>query len=347
MLSDLVDHVVSIDPDRDRVTAVVLHAKTAGVLATGVFKATATGYDALLQFAQEHTEAGERAFVIEGTASYGAGITRALERAGEWVIEFARSVTKRRGQAKSDELDAIAMGREALGRRHLAEPRGADEREAVRVHHVTRESAVRARTAAINALKATVVSAPEALRQDLRGLTTRALVKRCAVFRDAPARLVDERATRQALRALARRILVFEAEIAEHEAAVRPLLRAQAPRLLAEPGIGEWATAQLLIAWSHPGRCRSEAAFASLGGAAPIPASSGQTKRHRLNRGGDRQLNRALHVIAVTRMRSCEATKVYVKRRQEEGLSDREIRRCLKRYIARRVFRLLEASSTG
>lgn len=347
MLAELVDHVIAIDPDRDRVTAAVVVATTTGVVATECFPATKAGYADLLEFADEHTEAGERAFVIEGTGSYGAGATRALEGAGEWVLEFARSSEKRRGRAKSDVLDAIEMGREALGRDRLAVPRAAGEREAIRVHHVAREGAVRARTAAINGLKALVVTAPEALRGELRGVRTEALVRRCATLRDAPSRPLDERATRQALKAIARRILDLEAEIAVHEAAIRPLLRAQAPELLAEHGVGEWATAQLLISWSHPGRCRSEAAFANLGGGAPIEASSGQTKRHRLNRGGDRQLNRALHVIAVTRMRSCERTKAYVARRRAEGKSDREIRRCLKRYIARRMFRLLEAASTG
>lgn len=341
MLADLVDHVIGIDPDRDRVTAAVVCAKTTGVLATETFPATKRGYEELKEFSEAHTEAGERAYVVEGTRSYGAGVTRALEAAGEWVMEFDRTKKKRRGP-KSDERDAIDIAREALGREHLAEPRAAGEREAIRVRHVTRELAVRHRTATVNHLKALVVTAPEALRAELRGLRTRELVERCAAFRDVPCRPVDERATRDALRALARRIQALEAEIASHEVAIRPLLRDQAPQLLAEHGIGEWATAQLLISWSHPGRCRSEAAFANLGGAAPIEASSGQTKRYRLNRGGDRQLNRALHVIALTRMRSEERTNAYVERRRSEGKSDREIRRCLKRYIAREVFRLLE-----
>lgn len=347
MLADLVDHVIAIDPDRDRITAAVLHAKTTGVVVTQVFPATKGGYDDLVEFADEHTEASERAFVVEGTGSYGAGATRALESAGEWVLEFDRPARKRPGRAKSDVLDAVEIGREALGRDRLPEPRAAGEREAIRVHHVARESAVRARTAAINALKALVVTAPEALRAELRGRRTPQLVERCAALRSAPTRSVDENATRAALREVARRILGLDTEVAAHEAALRPLLAAQAPQVLARHGVGNWAAAQLVISWSHPGRCRSEAAFANLGGAAPIEASSGQTKRFRLNRGGDRQLNRAFHVIAMTRIRSCERTRSYVERRRAEGKSDREIRRCLKRYIAREMFRLLENGASG
>jgi transposase len=342
MLAELVDHVIGIDPDKERITAAVIDAKTTGVVATEVFAATRGGYRALVEFADDHTEVGERAFVIEGTRSYGAGVTAALQGAGEWVLEFDRSKEKRRGRAKSDVIDAVEMAREALGRERLAEPRSGGTREAIRVHHVARESAVRARTAAINAMKAMVLTAPEGLRGELRGLRSPALVRRCAGFRDAPSRSIDERETRKVLRALSERIAGLDAEIAAHEAAVRPLLLAQAPQVLAQVGVGEWVTAQVLISWSHPGRCRSEAAFANLGGSAPIEASSGQTVRRRLNRGGDRQLNRALDVVARTRMRCDERTRAYVERRTAEGKSDREIRRCLKRYIARQMFRLLE-----
>lgn len=346
MLADLVHHVIGIDPDRDKITAAVIEAHTTGVLATEVFAATKAGYEDLLEWAEAHSEAGERAFVVEGTRSYGAGVTRALEGAGEWVLEFTRSTQKRRGRAKSDVIDAIAIAREAQGRDRLAAPRSSGIREAIRVHHIARDSAVRQRTSTINALKAMVLTASESLRGELRGLPSPMLVRRCASLRDAPSRTLEERETRMALRALAGRIVALDAEIGAHEAAIRPLLRAQAPQLLAQVGVGEWATAQLLLSWSHPGRCRSEAAFASLAGAAPIEASSGQTTRHRLNRGGDRQLNRALHVIATTRMRFDERTRLYVERRQAEGRSDREIRRCLKRYIARQMFRLLEEAES-
>lgn len=348
MLAELVDHVIALDPDTEWVTAAVLDAKTAGTLAEGRFRTTASGYAALVEWADERSEAGERAFVIEGTGSYGAGAARALEARNEWVVEFDRAATKpSKDGAKTDALDAIRAGREALGRDRLPEPRARGEREAIRVHHVARESAVRARTAAINALKALVVTAPETLRSELRGLTTDALAARCAGFRPTPSRSPEEQHTRQALKTLARRVQDLDAEIDGHEAAVRPLVRRQAPQLLDEHGIGLVSASQFLISWSHQGRCRSEAAFARLAGAAPIPATSGKTQnRHRLNRGGDRQLNRALHTVALTRMRSCPETRAYVTRRRAEGKTPREIRRCLKRYIARRIWRLLEHPPT-
>lgn len=144
------------------------------------------------------------------------------------------------------------------------------------------------------------------------------------------------------LRALARRVNALQAEAHDHETAMAAIVRAWRPDLLDQPGIGVIVAAQVLIAWSHPGRIRSEAAFAMLAGTAPIPASSGMRTRHRLNRSGDRQLNRALHVIALSRTRYDQATRDYIDRRRAQGKTDREIRRCLKRYIARDLFRQLE-----
>ncbi len=300
MLAELVDHVIGIDPDRDWVTAAIIDARTTGVVATGRFRADSAGYDDAIGWAEEFTVAGERAWVVEGTASYGRGLTAALARAGEWVIEFDRPREKAsKDGAKSDELDAVRAARESLGRYRLHVPRAHDGyREALRVHTVTRAGVVRARTAATNELKALVLTAPDDLRQQLRHLTTRALVKRCAGFRDAPQRPVAERCTRHTMRLLARRIGHLTDEIAIHDTAMRQLIDAAAPQLVAEPGIGHVTAAMFYIAWSHPGRCRNEAAFARLGGAAPLPATSGQSQdRHRLNRGGDRQLNRALFVV--------------------------------------------------
>ena len=156
----------------------------------------------------------------------------------------------------------------------------------------------------------------------------------------------EQRATIIALRSTARRALALRAEAAELEAVLQPLVRQLAPALLAEPGVGVITAAQLLSSWSHQGRFRSEAAFASLAGAAPIPASSGQLIRHRLNRGGDRQLNRALHTIALSRLAHHPETRCYATRRAIEGKTPREIKRCLKRHLARRLYRLLEASTT-
>lgn len=344
MLAELVDHVVGVDPDRDWITVAVVDARSAGVVAEGRFAASGEGYDEAVTFVDVHCIETERAWVIEGSAGYGRGLTVALSHRGEWVIEFDRPSRKSKDGAKSDALDAIRAAREMLGRKRLSAPRAHDGvREAIRVHAVTRAAAVRARTAAINELKAMVVTADEALRAELRGLRTKAQVAACARFRDRPCGAVHVRATRTVMRAAARRIQHLDAEIDGHDRALRELLNQAAPQLIAERGIGYITAAAFYLAWSHPGRCHSEAAFARLGGTSPVPATSGQNQtRHRLNRGGDRQLNRALYLVAITKQRCDPTTRAYIARRVAEGKTDREAIRCLKRFLARRVWRLLE-----
>jgi len=345
MLAEMVDHVVGVDPDRDWVTAAVVEASTAGVVATGRFPANAAGYRQVVAFADGYSTDTERAWAVEGTQSYRRGLTAALTRGGEWVIEFDRAHEKpAKDGSKTDELDAIRAARETLGRTRLASPRTHQGiREALRVHIVARDTAVRARTAAINELKAFVVTADDTLRAELRGLGTAGLVQRCSRFRHSTSRSVDQACTRTVMRAVARRVIHLNDEIATHHQALIGLVDQAAPQLVAEVGIGPITAAAFYIAWSHPGRCRNEAAYARLGGVSPIPATSGQTQdRHRLNRRGDRQLNKALHHVAVTRLRCHPPTRAYKQRRSAEGKTDREIRRCIKRYIARRVWRLLE-----
>ncbi len=345
MLTQMVDHVIGIDPDRDWITVAVVEANTAGVVATERFGANRDGYDEAMGWADAYSTDVERAWVVEGTASYGRGITAALSRAGEWVLEFDRATTTAtKDGAKTDELDAVRAAREALGRDRLAQPRRHDgHREAIRVRSVARTAAVRARTAAINELKALIVTAADELRSELRDLPRTRLVKVCVGFRHSPTRSQAEDQTRMALRALARRISHLNDEIADHDQAIEDLLSVAAPQLLTEPGVGPITAAAFYIAWSHPGRCRNEAAYARLAGVAPIPAISGQTSdRFRLNRGGDRQLNRAFYLVAVTRTRYDQRTKDYIARRISEGKTQREAIRCIKRYTARRTWRLLE-----
>jgi transposase len=345
MLAEMVDHVVGVDPDRDWITAAVVDVSTTGVVATARFGANTAGYREAVAWADEYSADTERAWAVEGTSSYGRGIAAALARSGEWVIEFDRAKEKAsKDGAKTDTLDAVRAARETLGRDKLASPRTAGGvREAMRVHAVARDSAVQARTAAINELKAFVVTAPDKLRSELRGLKTGGLVKRCAGFRHSGKRTIDEQCTRAAMKAVAQRIVHLTDEIKAHEKTLRSLVDQAAPQLLTEFGVGPVTAAALYVAWSHPGRCRNEAAYARLAGVAPIPANSGQTQdRHRLNRGGDRQLNNALHTIAVTRIRAHPQTQVYKERRLTEGKTDREIRRCIKRYVARKMWRLLE-----
>jgi transposase len=239
-------------------------------------------------------------------------------------------------------LDAVRAAREALGQDRLAIPRRRGEREALRVLLTTRRCATLARVAAIGQLKALIVAAPEELRDELRGASTAAQIERCASLRARPARSLEHQVTVRALGTTAARIQFLQAEADQLQAELTTLVGAVAPWLLEVPGVGPLSAAQILVSWSHPGRFRSEAAFAALAGTNPIPASSGQMTRYRLNRGGDRQLNRALHTILLVRLRIDPDTRAYVARRTAEGKSRRDAKRCLRRIIARQLFRLLE-----
>jgi transposase len=214
---------------------------------------------------------------------------------GEWVVEVDRPSRPARRGGKTDALDAVRAAREALAQERPAAPRQRGDRQALRVLLATRHGAVVSRTCAINQLKALIVGAPEELRAELRGRSTNSQVAYCAALRDRPGRSLEHRMTVRVLRSTARRIQALAAEAAELEGELGRLVAAVAPWLLELPGVGPLSAAQVLVSWSHVGRVRSEAAFAALAGVSPIPASSGQVIRHRLNRGGDRQLNRALH----------------------------------------------------
>ena len=341
MLDTMVEHVIGIDPDRDRVTASVVDTATTGEQATAVFGTTRSGYDRLLKWAEEHTQAADRVWSVEGSGSYGAGVTGYLIARGELVTEFNDPTPTRHG-AKTDALDARRAARQVLGRPWPSVPRARGDREALRVLETTRQGAQGARVSAINALKALVVTAPVDLRDQLRGLSTTALVAKCSAFRIPPAPVNELTATKQALRSTARRIRNLNNEIAELKTPIAKLITAAAPQLLNQFGIGPVTAAQVFIAWSHPGRFRSEAAFARLAGVAPLQASSGQHTRHRLSRYRDRQLNQAIHTIAITRTRDCPKTQAYIAKRTSQGKTTREARRCLKRYIARHLYRLLQ-----
>jgi hypothetical protein len=343
MLADTVELVIGVDTHKDTHTAAVVAATTGAVIAQATVAATPAGYRQLLALADQ--QPGQRVWAIEGTGGYGAGLTRFLQAHAEQVVELDRPKrTARRHGAKSDSLDATRAAREALSRDQLAQPRAAGHRAALSVRLAARRSAVQASTDAQRQLHALVVAAPDALRSRLRDLTTPRLVSTCGRLRQRVNGDPETAATAASLRALARRIQVLNAEIADHTRAITTLVRAWRPDLLSRTGVGPIVAAIVLCAWSHPGRCPSDAAFAMLGGAAPIPASSGQTVRVRLNRSGDRQLNQALHVVVLTRLRYDPATRAYAQRRRAEGKTNREIRRCLVRYVARQLYRLLEAN---
>ena len=343
MLADELDYVIGVDPHRDTHALAVVDVRSGGVVLEATAVADGEGYESVLRLANQHAP-GRRAFAVEGTGSFGAGLTRFLVSHAERVLEVGR-LRRERQSGKSDALDAIRAARSVLGQTRPARPRAGGEREALRALSAAREGAVTARRAGLCQLRGLLVSAPEPLRAELRSLTRAQLLRRLAAVRPEGRQDPELRGTLLALRALARRVKALTAEERELAREIETLTRKLAPQLLAQPGVGPLAAAQVLISWSHRGRITSEAAFARLAGCAPIPASSGQTVRYRLDRGGDRRLNRALHMILVTRRRTHAPTIAYIERRIHEGKSRREAIRCLKRYLARNLYRLLENGS--
>jgi len=340
-LADQVDLVIGVDTHKHTHTAAVVQAATGGKVAELTVTTDPDGYEQLLRWADQH--GASRVWSIEGAGGYGAGLTRHLTTAGERVVELDRPVrAARRNGAKSDPLDAVRAAREALSRPDLTDPKSTGPRAELAVLTTARRSAVESVTIAQRQLHAIVIAAPEVLRAKFRGRTTTTMLSTAARLRIAPSWDAETVTTARVLRTLARRASALLDEAREHERAITAIVRAWRPDLLDQPGVGPIVAAQVLTSWSHPGRIRSEAAFAMLSGTAPIPASSGLRTRHRLNRSGDRQLNRALHVVALSRTRYHQETRDYIERRRAEGKTDREIRRCLKRYIARRLYRQLE-----
>lgn len=306
---------------------------------------TQQGYAELEQWSQTLGEI--RAFGIEGTGSYGAGVARFLAHLGYAVVEVNRpDRSTRRRKGKSDPTDAEMAARAVLAQVATATPKsGGGEVEMIRMLKNTKASAVKARTQAVNQMKALVVTAPAELRETFSGFASGALARRSAGLRPGP--LGDPTAAaKYALRSLGRRYRQLTAEIQNLEAQLDQLTRTAAPNLVTTFGVGPDTAATLLVTTgSNPERLHSEASFAALCGVNPIAASSGKTHRHRLNRGGDRQANAALHRIVVVRLRYDQRTKAYMQRRTQEGMSKTEVIRCLKRYVAREVFALLRQSS--
>lgn len=308
------------------------------------FPTTKRGNDTLIAWAKRRGTV--RRAGVEGTGSYGVALARRLTLEGIEVLEVTRPERRRaRHRGKNDARDALAAALSVLADGdELAAPKSRDGIvEAIRVLRIARASAVKSRTQTILQIRNLILTADEDLREALRDLTVKQLVDRCARWhRRQPASALH--ATQQALRSLARRHRALDAEIAELDADILRLTQQAAPRLLAQHGVGPETAARLLIvAGDNPDRLRSEAAFAALCGASPVEASSGQTIRYRLNRGGDRQGNNALWTIANTRMIHHPETRDYVTRRTAAGKTSKEIRRCLMRSLARRLYPLLLA----
>jgi transposase len=344
MLADELDFVIGVDTHAERHSLALVEAASGRTRSCLDVAACRRGYRQALRRARRGAP-GRRVWALEGTGSYGAGLARFLDARGERVLEVERPARERggaRARLKSDPLDAERAARALIAGRAGASPRRGEATQALRSLLVCREGAVRARSAALNELRALLIGAPCELRERLQGLSEARLLAACARLRPGACADRERAACALALRLLARRAqaLAEEARTLERELGRR--VRTLSPTLLSRHGVGPVSAATLLCAWSEPGRLRSEAAFARLAGVAPIPASSGKTVRHRLDRGGDRRLNRALHTIVLCLRRDDPETRAYIARRLSEGKSEREAVRCLKRYLARSLFRQLE-----
>jgi transposase len=335
-----------VDTHRDTHTAAAVD-QTGRMLGHAEFPTTGAGYVALLTWLRSF---GPLVLVgVEGTGAYGSGLTRYLGSQDVAVVEVDRPNRKtRRSAGKSDPIDAEAAARAALGRVRTGTPKTRDGRvEALRNLRIARSSAVGQRASCMRKIKALIVTAPQDIRERLRGHTNARLIQICANLRPDTTQIGDpEQAVKTALRCLARRHLAAQEDITELDKLITPLIEAINPELLRLNGVGPDVAGQLLVtAGQNPDRIHSDGAFAMLCGVAPIPASSGQTHRHRLNRGGDRQANSALYTIVISRLRWDPRTHAYMAKRTTDGLSKKDIIRCLKRLIAREVYHVLRQTT--
>jgi transposase len=324
-------HVAAVVDDQDR------------FLASESFATTRQGYRLMLEWMQSFGDI--QRVGIEATGTYGAGVLRYFQKAGVQVLEVTGpDKHDRRARGKSDDLDAEAAAHAAFVGKRTVTPKTRDGMiEALRVLKAVRKTAVQARRIALQMIGNTIVSAPDGLRDSIRHMTRMKQIRTLAAWRpDMTGFREMDTAYRISLKSLARRYLELHDEIADLDAMIEAIVDELAPKLVEQDSIGYQSAAQLLItAGDNPKRLKSEASFAALCGVSPVPASSGKTNRHRLNRGGDRAANSALHIIAIGRLRCDERTQEYVARRIADGLSKLEAIRCVKRYLAREIFAII------
>jgi transposase len=348
-LAEVVDAVVGVDTHRD-VHQVEIAWPTAAPIATTTISNDDAGFAAFLAWIAAHAPGPRLAVAIEGSRSYGIGLARAATAAGLPVIECEQPTSRRRrGRGKSDPIDAhlAVLTALAMDATQQPTPRAYGDREAQRILLTSRQEMTTTSTAATNRLRALLLTGPDSDRSLARGRLTLTVLD-TLIRRLTPPEATRADAIRQAeIRRLATTIRDLHRHLHDNHRQLRDIVADLAPGLTSRPGIGPVTAAQAIVSFSHPGRCRNDAAFAALAGTSPIPASSGRTTRHRLNRGGDRALNRAIHTIAVTRMRTDPRTRAYVARRTADGLNPREIRRCIKRYITRELYRTLTNTMTA
>jgi transposase len=336
------DRVVGVDTHAATHTMTLLIGATGVVVEQRTFPTSAAGLRRALTWIGNRTENRTCLVVVEGTGSYGAQLTEHFTQGGIVVAE-APTIPAVRPRGKDDVLDSARIARAALGLRldQLCWPRAGGTRTAIRVLVSARDQMSTERTKTINTLTALVRSVD--LGVDARKALTSTQITTIAGWRTRDEDPATAACRREAIR-LASRIRTLGRDLAANMAELRRFTAAEVPELLNLPGVGPVVAGTILLAWSHPGRVRSEAAFAALAGTSPIPASSGNTIRYRLNRGGDRRLNRVLTTIVLVRMRHDQATGDYVARRRAEGRTTKEIMRVLKRYIARQIFRVVTAA---
>ncbi|WP_433208813.1 IS110 family transposase [Nocardia sp. CA-107356] len=337
--------VLGVDTHKDAHVAFVIGIQ-GNALGHNSFPTTTAGYRQLLTWAKGFGTL--RRAGVEGTSSYGTALTRYLREAGVCVLEVNQpDKGNRRRRGKTDAIDAEAAARAVLSGRVTAVAKTGDGPvEMVRMLKMTKESATKSRSQAINQLKAVVVRADPALRESLTGLSNPRLIRRCADL-DRAAPTTAETTAVYTLRSLARRIQVLTEEIDDLNTQITATIAASCPTLLDCYGVGpDTAAALLITAGDNPERLRSEASFAALCGVSPIEASSGKARRRRLNRGGDRRANSALYTIVIARLRWNTRTRDYVARRQSEGKTRREAIRCLKRYVAREIYQIITTPSS-
>lgn len=348
LVAEVIDAVIGGDTHRDT-HALEMTAPTGATIATIAIDNSESGFAEALAWIAEHTPGSRVVVGLEGTRSYGVGLARAVQAAGLLVVEVERPRRPERRRGKSDPIDAhlAALHVLRLDADRLPTPRADGDREALRILLGARRELTMVRTMQINRLRALLLTGDEADRRLSRGTLsdTRlgAISRRRAKADDS----IEISIRRAEARRLAIAIREAGRELKQNKKQLAAMVEDLAPLLQDKIGVGPVSAAQAVVSWSHSGRCRNDAAFAALAGASPIPASSGRVVRHRYNRGGDRSLNRALHDITLTRWRICPRTHAYIARRQAEGKSDNEIRRSIKRYIARELFRALEASSVA
>jgi transposase len=346
MLAEAVDAVIGIDTHRDTHEVEIADPAGKPVAALRIGNDSA-GFAQLLEAIAKVVPGPRVAVCIEGSRSYGIGLARALAAAGLLVIECEQPRRKqRRGKGKSDPIDAhlAVLAALRLDTSRVPVPRADGDREALRILLVARQEITAAATAQASRLRALLLTGDDTDRRAARKALSKTALAILA-GRQLPAHASREHAIRQAeIARLALALAQARCQLTDNRSQLLAIVNDIAPGLTSRYGVGPVSAAQAIVSFSHPGRCRNEAAFAALGGTSPIPASSGRTIRHRLNRGGDRALNRAIHTITLTRIRSCPRTRAYVARRTAEGKTAREIRRCLKRYIARELYRQLNQS---